>query len=285
MHGALAIEKRTAAVARIDGRIGLQKVLIHIHIEAVSAFGADDPGRHRSGQAERSAGRQNSVKFVVGESYGAVPDGPSQKSLVVLQFTISVMLIMGTLVIYRQMNFIQNDDPGYNRSQVLSFALPPTINRSNRGSVMLAMKRELLAENTIESVATSNQPVVNIGSTCSECADWQGHDTSYQPRIAQLSADADFQKTMQLQLKLGRWFTDDNGTDKKSFILNETAVKNFKLSTPVIGQVFIFKGDTGSITGIVKDFSYKSMHEKIGPLVVFNNPAWRNHFAYSSSFR
>jgi len=207
-----------------------------------------------------------------------VKDSTFRKSLVVLQFTISVMLIMGTLVIYRQMNFIQNDDPGYNRSQVLSFALPPTINRSNRGSVMLAMKRELLAENTIESVATSNQPVVNIGSTCSECADWQGHDTSYQPRIAQLSADADFQKTMQLQLKLGRWFTDDNGTDKKSFILNETAVKNFKLSTPVIGQVFIFKGDTGSITGIVKDFSYKSMHEKIGPLVVFNNPAWRNHF-------
>jgi putative ABC transport system permease protein len=83
---------------------------------------------------------------------------------------------------------------------------------------------------------------------------------------------------MQLQMKEGRWFRDDNGSDKKGFILNETAVKNFNLGKPVIGKQFIFKGDTGRVIGIVKDFSFKSMHEKTGPVVVFNNPAWRNHF-------
>jgi ABC-type antimicrobial peptide transport system permease subunit len=143
---------------------------------------------------------------------------------------------------------------------------------------MLAIKQELLSQSAIESVTTSSQPIVNIGSMCSECADWPGHDTSYQPKIAQLSADADFQRTLQLQLREGRWFRDGAGVDKKSFILNETAVKDFKLSSPATGQTFIFKGDTGQVIGVVKDFTYKSMHEKMGPLIIFNNPNWRNQF-------
>ncbi len=139
------------------------------------------------------------------------------------------------------------------------------------------MKQELLSQSSIENVATSNQAVVDIGSMCTECADWTGRDTSYKPKIAQLSADAEFQKTMQLQMKEGHWF-DDNTSAKPGFILNETAVKDFKLKEPVIGQSFIFKGDTSRVIGVVKDFYYKSMHEKMGPLVVFNNPQWRRTF-------
>ncbi|MEP6749693.1 MAG: ABC transporter permease [Bacteroidota bacterium] len=205
-------------------------------------------------------------------------DSAFRKSLVVLQFTISVILIAGTIIIYKQMQFVQKGNPGYNRSQVLSLRLPYNINRSAKESIMRAIKQDLLSQNGIESVSTSNQPIVNMGSYCSECADWAGHDTSYKPKIAQLSADADFQKTMQLQMKEGSWFRDDNGIDKKSFILNETAVKDFNLRIPAAGQQFIFKGDTGQIIGVVKDFTYKSMHDKIGPLVVFNNPLWRNQF-------
>ncbi len=206
-----------------------------------------------------------------------VKDSTFRKSLVVLQFTISVILIAGTIIIYRQMKFIQNNNPGYNRSQVISFVLPPTVNRAERESLIPAMKQELLSQSSIENVATSNQAVVDIGSMCTECADWTGRDTSYKPKIAQLSADAEFQKTMQLQMKEGHWF-DDNTSAKPGFILNETAVKDFKLKEPVIGQSFIFKGDTSRVIGVVKDFYYKSMHEKMGPLVVFNNPQWRRTF-------
>jgi len=206
-----------------------------------------------------------------------VKDSTFRKGLVVVQFTISVILIAGTIIIYRQMQFIQNNNPGYNRSQVISFVLPPTINQAERKSLMATIKQELLSQSSIETVATSNQPVVDIGSMCSECADWTGRDTSYKPKIVQLSADADFQKTMQLQMKEGRWF-NDNTSAKEGFILNETAVKDFKLKEPVIGQQFIFRGDTSQVIGIVKDFYYKSMHEKMGPVVVFNDPQWRNNF-------
>ncbi len=207
-----------------------------------------------------------------------VKDSSFRKGLVVLQFSISVILIAGTIIIYRQMQFIQNNNPGYNRSQVLYFVLPPTIDRQKKEGLVTVMKHELLAHSSIENVTTSNQPIVDMGSYCSGCADWVGHDTSYNPKIAQLSADADFQKTMQLQMQEGRWFKEGNIADKHGFILNETAVKDFRLHEPVVGQRFTFKGDSGQIIGVAKDFTYRSIKEKRGPLVVFDNPNWRSHF-------
>ena len=205
-------------------------------------------------------------------------DGYFRKGLVVLQFTVSVILISGTIIIYSQMGFIQKTNPGYNRSAVLSFAVPQIIDRQKKEAAMKTIKQELLLKSNIENVSTCNQPVVNIGSACTECADWEGRDTSYNPKITQLSADDDFFKTMQLQMKEGQWFSETSSSDNKGFVLNETAVKDFNLALPVIGKRFIFKGDTGRIIGVVKDFSFKSMHERTGPLVVFNNALWQNHF-------
>ncbi len=208
-----------------------------------------------------------------------VKDSHFRKGLVVLQFTVSVILITGTVIIYSQMQFIQNRNPGYNRSQVITFALPPTIDRADMESLTKTIQQELLLQSGIENVSTSNQPLVRLGSMCTECADWTGRDTTYNPRIMQLSADAGFKNTMQLQMKEGDWFTEGDALEKHNFILNETAVKDFKLVAPIVGQRFIFKADTGKVIGVVKDFAYSSMHEKTGPVVVFNNPKWRNHFA------
>jgi ABC-type antimicrobial peptide transport system permease subunit len=208
-----------------------------------------------------------------------VKDSSFRKGLVILQFTVSVILIAGTIIIYRQMQYIQKSNPGYNRSQVISFVMPTADFSGNKVSMMQAMKNDLLSQSSIESVTTSNQPIVDIGSMCGGCADWPGRDTSYNPKIAQLSVDADFQKTMQLEMKEGKWFSVDNAAFSQGFILNETAVKEFKLHSPVTGQRFIFKGDTSEVIGVVKDFNYKSKHEKIGPLIVFNSPNWRRHFS------
>jgi len=125
-----------------------------------------------------------------------VKDSNFRKVLVAAQFCISVMLIAGTLVIYRQMQFIQGTDLGFNRSQVWSFALPPTFASENRISVANAMELDLLSESSIENVSISNQCIVDMGSYCSQCADWEGRDTSYNPIIVQLSAEADFQKNI-----------------------------------------------------------------------------------------
>jgi hypothetical protein len=207
-----------------------------------------------------------------------VKDSYFRKGLVVVQFTISVMLISATIVIYSQMKFIQHNNLGYNRSQVLSFPFTLNIDMAKKESLMQSMKQELLSQTGIESVTTSNQSIINIGSISTGSADWDGHDSTFNPKITQLSTDADFQKTMQLQMKEGRWFQQGNEADKNNVVLNETAIRELNIRKPYLGQRFRFKGRTGQIVGIVKDFSYKNLHEKTGPLVAFNDPAWFHYF-------
>jgi putative ABC transport system permease protein len=207
-----------------------------------------------------------------------VKDSYFRKGLVVVQFAISVMLISSTIVIYRQMDFIQKTNPGYNRSKVLSFPLPPGIDSDKKELLIQSIKQELLTSSSIESVTAANQPIINIGSISSGGADWTGRDTTYKHIITQLSTDADFQKTMQLEMKEGRWFIKGNESDKNNVVLNETAVEQLNIPKPVIGQRFKFKGRTGLIIGVVKDFTYKSFHNKTGPLVAFNDPRWFSFF-------
>lgn len=205
-----------------------------------------------------------------------IKDSYFRKSLVVLQFTIAVALVACTIIIYRQMKFVQQANQGYNRSQALSLPLPNGIDHNQRASIVQALQHELGLQSSIEGVAASNQPIINIGSMSTGSADWDGHDASFKPGIAQLSADADFQRTLQLQMKEGRWFLAGNEADKNNVVLNETAAELLNIHKPVIGQRFTFKGRTGKIIGIVKDFTYKSLHDKTGPLVAFNDPAWFN---------
>lgn len=80
-------------------------------------------------------------------------------------------------------------------------------------------------------------------------------------------------------MKEGRWFQQGNRADENNVVLNETAVRELQIAKPVVGQRFTFKGRTGQIVGVVKDFTYKSMHDKTGPLVAFNDPGWFSFFS------
>lgn len=212
-----------------------------------------------------------------GVSVMNMSDGYLRRSLVVVQFTISTVLIICTLVIYRQMNFIKQSDAGYSRSQVLSFAIPFSIDPKKREPLLNNLKHSLLKNSSITNVTASNQVIVNIGSWTTGSADWDGRDTAFNPQVAQLSADADFKKTMQLKMEAGRWFEEGNKADERNVVLNQTAVKQFKLSEPVVGKRFTFHQKTGFIIGVVKDFTFQSAHKSTASLVVFNDPKWNNY--------
>jgi hypothetical protein len=196
----------------------------------------------------------------------------------VFQFTVSIILIIGTIVIYRQMQFIQNTNPGYNKSQVISFYIPQSIDQNRKETIIETIKQELLADRSIISVSAANQSIVNIGSFSPGSADWEGHDTSFNPKIAQLSVDPDYAKTLELHMQEGRWFQKGNMSDKKNVVLNETAINDLRIHQPYIGQRFTWKGIPGQIIGIVKDFKFKSLHDKTSPLVAFQDPDWFNQF-------
>lgn len=215
-----------------------------------------------------------------GRSVLKLRDGFIRKGLVTFQFVLSMILIMATLVMYLQMRFIQTSNPGYNVSQILSIYIPyksySSLSDTATKTFFAAIRHELQSQNSVAAVCTGGEEIVNDGDR-SGGADWNGHDTTYQPIISRLSVDEDFQKMFQLQLKEGRWFKRGND-DVHNFIINETAEREFNMHKPVIGQQFFWRGDTGRIIGIVKDFNYKSMHEKIGPMVLLYNDESDNFF-------
>jgi hypothetical protein len=181
---------------------------------------------------------------------------------------------VGTIVIYSQLKFIQTENPGYNVAQVMSLQIPwQTYGKMDDTTAKFFfdnIKHDLQLQSSIADVCIGSSEIVNVGGISSGNADWDGRDTSFNPSIARLSADEHFQKMFQLQMVQGHWFGPDN-QDAHNYILNETAVKEFNMHTPLIGQRFTWGGDTGKVIGVVKDFHYKSLHEKIGPMVLFNS--------------
>ena len=208
-----------------------------------------------------------------------VKDTSLRKGLVVFQFTLSVMLIIGTIVLFQQLNFIQSSDPGYNRSQIISMRLPFKalfyMKADARSSFIDNMKYELSKNVNTQLVTSSNQSIVDISNTSSGNAKWDGKDSLFNPTIHPLSVDAQYLKVFELKMKEGRWYYPNDNGDLKNYILNETAVKVFHLRQPIIGQRFSFNKSEGTIIGVVKDFHHSSMHNKIEPVLMYSDKFWR----------
>jgi ABC-type antimicrobial peptide transport system permease subunit len=209
------------------------------------------------------------------------------KSLVVVQFTLSIGFIISAIVIVRQLNLVWQTDKNYNRPQIFSVALPTQylwFNYTNEERINLAetFKKQLASYPGIEAVAIG-RPIIDIKTYVSGNIDWEGHDKNKHPVIASLNVDADFQKIFNLKTIQGRWFETNNKTDEHNFILNETALQEFNLRMPVLGQRFVFGQDTGMIIGVVKDFHYSSLHNKIAPLILHNKPGTQFTFLIKAS--
>lgn len=194
-----------------------------------------------------------------------------RKVLVVLQFSVTIVFLISTLVVYRQMKFIREKELGYDRAHVFTFRLPS-------GSVSVdndAFKAELKRESSIADVTNAGQNIVQIGSSTSGSYDWQGRPKDFLPTVSQMSVESNFQSMFDLKMADGRWFAANNIADYDNVILNETAARKLNLPKPIVGQWFQFRGTKGVVIGVVKDFHFKSLREKIEPLVIFQDKNWK----------
>ncbi|HEV2480108.1 MAG TPA: ABC transporter permease [Puia sp.] len=202
-----------------------------------------------------------------------------RKGLVVLQFTVSIVLIASTVLIQRQLHYIQHTNPGYNRSQLFTFRVPWSQLRKpseeQTKAVATRIKQQLLTYPAITGVSFAGESIVGMENSNEGSASWDGKDPNFVPENYQLAADENFQNVVGLELRQGRWFDIKQPTDLHNYILNETAINRFNIRRPVLGQRFFFQGDTGRIIGIVKDFHHTSMHQAIGPLVILDRPSWQ----------
>ncbi len=202
--------------------------------------------------------------------------------LVVVQFTASVVLIISTMIIYNQMRFINSENESYDKSQVLSFTIPfqamSHYDKEGRKARLNGLKQELLTGSGISEVSFLNGSVVNMQSYSSGAADWDGREQDFNPTIAFFEVGEGFNEILNLELTAGRWFLPDSKADDHNTILNETAVKTLGIRDPVIGQRFEGRGDSGVIIGVVKDFYYKSLREKIDPVAIKAHQSGVSHF-------
>jgi putative ABC transport system permease protein len=195
-----------------------------------------------------------------------------RKALVVFQFAISVILLVCTIIMSNQMNFIKNKDLGYDKNYVFSVPLPgEVVNHID------AVKTALKSETGILDVAASNAYDFSNVSQSTGDLDWEGKPAKSNIIITQLSVDKDFITTMKIKFLEGENFTG-TPADSSHFILNETAVQKMGLKAPYVGQPISFHNNKGTIIGVVQDFNFQSLKEKISPLIFFTG--WDKNILY-----
>lgn len=189
-----------------------------------------------------------------------------RKSMVVFQFAISVLLIVGTLTIYKQISYIQSKNLGLDRENVIYTHL----NQSLREKLP-AVKEELLRQPGIEWVSSSSQSPLDVTSGTHSYA-WPGLVEESRKEIHTLSIDYDFLEVMDMKLQKGRDFDMAFRTDSISYLVNEAFQQFMGEENPVGKRVEMYGREAGSIIGVVEDFHISSLHHKIEPLIISLKP-------------
>jgi ABC-type antimicrobial peptide transport system permease subunit len=189
-----------------------------------------------------------------------------RRGLVVFQFALSVMLIIATIVIYQQMQYVQTKNLGYNRENLLYIPIEGDLITRYE-----AFKQEALDNTAILNVSKMRNSPTDIEHHTSSIY-WPAKDPNLNVSFADGVVGYDFVKTMKLQMLAGRDFSREYN-DSASYILNETAVNKIGFKNPV-GQTITWGNHKGTVIGVLKDFHFNSLHQKIEPLVIRLDEKW-----------
>lgn len=199
---------------------------------------------------------------------------PARKFLVVFQFAAAIFLIVATLTIFRQLNFMKNADLGFDKSDLVLINSPGSSGNSEAKYKLLKENLELNPD--IKSVSgVYTLPGINS----KEMQTIQlSPDEKNNKVMRSIGVDYDFLQTLGMKLVSGRSFSKDYFTDaQSSIILNEAAVKNLELKDPVGRSLFIPGGNGVSkevkIVGVIKDFHISSLKDEIEPVFMYINPS------------
>lgn len=190
-----------------------------------------------------------------------------RKILVVFQFGISVSIIICTIVIVGQLSFMQDKALGFDKNGIIYVSVPHT-EMVEKGQLLKDVFGDLAAVNSVSltgsSLATSRLMANNVQIGASEEGSFQ----------LVLPVDFNYEQTMGLELKEGRWFDKEQATDAgMGLIINESFARYFSLDKP-LGQKISRWGEEGQVIGVVKDFHFKSLHSEIEPLIMHMNPGY-----------
>jgi len=194
------------------------------------------------------------LKFRSGATY-------FRKALVVFQFALSIILILGMIVIYRQIDFIHNKNLGFAKEDLLYMPLEGELQKTYP-----TFKEQLLKQPGIKSVTSAQSSPLEVGSSTYGVR-WPGKDTTKLILFSSNPVTYDYIKTMGIQMAAGRDFGNEYGLDTMNYLVNEAAAKKIGYKDPV-GKELTMWGDKGMIIGVMKDYHHNSLHVPIEPLIL-----------------
>jgi hypothetical protein len=186
-----------------------------------------------------------------------------RKSLVVFQFVLSLVLLIATVVISRQTDFIQNKNLGYDRENL----------------IYIPIEGDLIKKYNTFRLEASGMPGIKAVDRCSQFphtmgfrsagVEWSGADAdALEIQFNMASVGYDFVKVMDLQVVEGRGFSRDIRADSLNFMVNEEAVRQMGIKDPVGKEVTLGRFKKGKIVGVLKDYHTSSLHQRIDPLIL-----------------
>ncbi|MGD0754815.1 MAG: ABC transporter permease [Bacteroidales bacterium] len=204
------------------------------------------------------------VTVLKGEAVSSKGGGRLRQILVVIQFTLSILIAVSAIFMYKQLKFLQNKDLGFNKDNLICIPMP-----ENMKTKYHSLKSELEKVTLVQGVTASLWNPTMMGSN-SGGASWDGKDPAKQVLIGTNAVDYDYLKTMHMDLKSGRDFSKDFPSDivkdtTGNFLINEEVVKLMGIGDPV-GKNFRFMGFSGTIIGVLKNFHFKGADQAIEPM-------------------
>ncbi|WP_460995991.1 ABC transporter permease [Spirosoma harenae] len=190
-----------------------------------------------------------------------------RRGLVVFQFVLSILIIVGTVVVYRQLQFIQTKNLGYDRENLIRIP-----GEGNLAQKYQTFKQELLQMPGIQSVTQMQTNPLQNGNT-TDGVHWIGKDPTLAIQFNNTWVGYDFVKTMGLNLVRGRDFSPGFSTDTTNYLINESTAKRLPYKDPV-GQPLRFGKRSGKIVGVLKDFHFNSLHVPIRPIIIRLADTW-----------
>jgi predicted permease len=192
--------------------------------------------------------------------------GAIRKGLVILQFSVSVILIISTILIYQQIQHVKQRDLGYTKSGLVYMDL----NAEMKNHFNL-IKNDLMQTGLVENAALSRSTALNMGSNTGDFQ-WEGKDPNKQVLITVEAVSSEYISTMGLHLTKGRDFYADAKSDSNDIIINETFARLVK-KKDIIGSLITLHGTTFTVVGVVNDFIYNNMYQPGAPLMFYSDTA------------
>jgi putative ABC transport system permease protein len=190
-----------------------------------------------------------------------------RRLLVVFQFSVAVILMVGSLVIYSQIHFMTNKDLGYEKENLVTLDLNENVQKNYE-----AFKNELIGNPNILNVTrVSGLPTYGYYFSNSRW-NWEGKDPDKDILFRANFVDYDYLETLGVQILQGRAFSQDYGAEEISIIINETSQKAMGFDDPIGKRVTLGEDNEFHIIGVVKDFHYVSLRTEIEPLILLLDP-------------